>query len=116
MAEDMMETGYCFSGWPPRPIFSLYDWDGTLLHRARSANFDLFEAMRLNQVDFGGFVRFGMSSESSVRRRWTLDEMLRQEENIRYDLSEDGISVNMNRVKGVGLSQKEELLWEFYIH
>lgn len=116
MSDGICTDGHVFTGWPPRPVFSLYDWDGTLLHRVRAANFDLADAVRFNHLDLGSFVRLGLSSESSIRRRWTADELLRQEENIRYDLTEDGYSVAINRIKGKGLLQREELLWELHIH
>lgn len=47
--------------------------------------------------------------------RWTEEDLQRQEENIRYDLSEDGFIVQINRLKGLGLMRSEEALWELCI-
>lgn len=115
MTTAVLEGGYTFTGWPARPIFSFYEHDAKLSRRYRTARFDLADAICFHHHDLAGFVTFGIISESKVRRVWTLDEVRRQEENIRYDLSEDGMFVDIKRIRGVGLSCREEMLWELHI-
>lgn len=108
------KEGSCRTGWPPRPVLSIYWWHGHLAHRDRRASFDLTDNWAW-ATDYEQWVRFGIASHSARGGKWTHEELLRQEENIHYDLSEDGYRVEINRVKGLGLPRAEEALWELCI-
>ena len=107
--------GFAWTGWPPRPVLSIYGKDGRCLHRSRSSRFDLTDALDMCTGNAMGEAVFGMRSASAVRRKWTDDEVHRQAENIRYDLSADGFEVTLECIKGVGLGCNEELLWRLRI-
>ena len=115
VGQDLAIKGFNFSGWPPRPVFSFYGPDGRLLHRSRSAKFDLTDSLGSYTGNVEGFIVFGISSQSTVTRTWTHEELSRQEENIRYDLSFDALGADINRVKGLGLRCSEEALWELHV-
>ena len=116
MDTDMVAMeAYCWTGWPTRPVFSIYWWHGELAHRGRKAKFDLTDNWAW-ATGYTQCVRFGIASLSTRGGQWTHEELLRQEENIHYDLSEDGYKVEINRVKGLGLPRTEEALWELHIY
>lgn len=104
-----------FSGWPKRPVFSIYGGEGTLLFRSRCAAFDLTDTLDRVLGTPLGYSVFGISSNSAVDRRWTEAELRQQEGNIRYDLSFDGFDVEIQRVKGAGLRCSEEALWALIV-
>lgn len=106
--------GHCWTGWPPRPILSIYWMDSELACRSRKPQFDLTDNWA-HETQYSTFVRFGIVSQSLRKGRWTEEDLQRQEENIRYDLSEDGFIVQINRLKGLGLMRSEEALWELCI-
>lgn len=106
--------GFCWTGWPVRPVISLYWPDGQLARRSRAASFDLTDNWAYSTA-YHPFVRLGISSRAATRLRWTEKELKRQEENICYDLSMDGLEVQLNRLKGIRLLQAEEALWELHI-
>lgn len=107
-------VGYCWTGWPPRPTISIYSLESHLLIRSRKPKFDLTDNWA-RYSGYSNFIRLGISSQSLRKINWTQEELSRQEDNIRYDLSEDGYQVEINRLKGIDLPCSEEALWELHI-
>lgn len=104
-----------WTGWPARPVLTLYGKDGACLHRSRAASFDLADTIGPLYLRGMRSVLLGLRSNSAVSLRWTEDRLLLQESNIRYDLSNNGFRTRIARIKGQGLSCSEEALWKLTI-
>lgn len=110
-----LDDTYIWTGWPPRPVLTLYGDDGVCLHRNRSARLDLADTIGPFFYQGARRIVFGIRSDSSVERRWTEERLAAQENNIRYDLSHDGLYVKLTRLKGIGLPCSEEAIWRLKI-
>lgn len=104
-----------WTGWPPRPVLTLYGAGGVCLHRSRSARLDLADTIGPFFCQGVRSILLGLRSDSTVERRWTEERLDAQENNIRYDLSHDGFRVKLTRLKGHGLSCSEEAIWRLKI-
>lgn len=104
-----------WTGWPARPILTLYGDGGRILVRSCSKRFDLADAIGHHYAEDPLVLLFGIRSNSSSTHRWAAEALAVQENNIRYDLSEDGYDVEFVRLKGLGLACAEEALWQLVI-
>lgn len=104
-----------WTGWPPRPVLTLYGADGVCLFRSCSARLDLADTIGPFFCNGLRSVLFGIRSDSTVKRFWTEERLDAQEHNIRYDLSHDGFCVKLIRLKGAELSCSEEAMWRLKI-
>ena len=107
-----------WTGWPPRSKLSFYARGRKLFNR--------HDPWNPKEIDLSDtFISFWPHSQrtvemrlSSLSRKWdTWDQkaLALMEENIRYDLSDDGFRVTIKRLSGEGEPCSTEMCWKLVI-
>jgi hypothetical protein len=104
-----------WTGWPPQSKLSFYWRGAALLLRRDGKRIDLSDTCMWFWRRSQRTVEMKLSSLSPKWERWDEKSLALMEENIRYDLGEDGFRVIIKRIAGAGQPCSTEMCWKLVI-
>lgn len=106
-----------WTGWPPRSTLSFYTRSGPVsAHQGPGLkNLDLSDELMLRWPHGQRTIEMRLSTQSTRWHFWDEDALALIEDNIRYDLGDDGYRVIIKRLSGMDQECSIDMCWKLII-